>query len=96
MEVSGEPEGLEGSAMASEDFTLRWHQLVGVVKMLECAMCSQPVLLMDDVGLGKTVQVLAFFAMLAYYRQRYKDKNSYPEGGMWGKPRVFDRDFRPN
>ncbi|KAH8986474.1 hypothetical protein EDB92DRAFT_1760488, partial [Lactarius akahatsu] len=60
-----------------------WHQLVGVVKMLERGMTSQPVLLMDDVGLGKTVQVLAFFVMLAYYWEAYAETGKYL--GIWGK-----------
>jgi SNF2 family DNA or RNA helicase len=74
---------LETSITTTEGFSLRWHQLVGVTKMVERAMTSQPVLLMDDVGLGKTVQVLAFFAMLAYYREFYAQHEKYP--GMWGK-----------
>ncbi|KAH9048619.1 hypothetical protein EDB83DRAFT_2175585, partial [Lactarius deliciosus] len=73
----------DGSTTTNERFSLRWHQLVGVVKMLERAVASQPVLLMDDVGLGKTVQVLAFFAMLAYYREAYAETGKYP--GIWGK-----------
>jgi hypothetical protein len=32
----------------------RWHQLVGILRMLERAFQNQPVLLMDCVGIGKT------------------------------------------
>ena len=66
-----------------QPFALKWHQLVGVVKMMQCAMRSQPVLLMDDVGLGKTLQVIAFFAVLTYYRQFHSDTAKYP--GSWGE-----------
>ena len=66
-----------------QPFALKWHQLVGVTKMVQCALTSQPVLLMDDVGLGKTVQVLAFFAIVAYYRQFHSETRRYP--GTWGK-----------
>ena len=76
----GEP---ETSAMTTEGFALKWHQLVGVFRMLERAKASEPILLMDDVGLGKTVQVLAFFAVLAYYREYYEKYKRYP--GIWGK-----------
>ena len=48
-------------------FALKWHQLVGVVKMLECARTCLPTMLMDDVGLGKTLEVIAFFTVIAYY-----------------------------
>lgn len=82
-EISGQLGELEGSSAATEGFSLRWHQLVAVVKMMERAFTSQPILLMDDVGLGKTVQVLAFFAMLAYYREMYSQLQKYP--GIWGK-----------
>ncbi|KAN0128350.1 P-loop containing nucleoside triphosphate hydrolase protein [Lactarius tabidus] len=56
-----------------QPLSLRWHQLVGLVKLVKCALTSEAVLLMDDVGLGKTLQVLAFFSVLAYYRQFYAD-----------------------
>ncbi|KAG1829710.1 P-loop containing nucleoside triphosphate hydrolase protein [Suillus subalutaceus] len=36
-----------------EPLALRWHQLVGLVKMVKNAFCGMPVLLMDEVGLGK-------------------------------------------
>ncbi len=80
---SGDLEVLSTGAVTTEGFSLRWHQLVGVTKMVERAMNSEPVLLMDDVGLGKTVQVLGLFAMLAYYRSYHKKHNRYP--GIWGK-----------
>ena len=74
---------LETSTMSTEGFTLKWHQLVGVFRMLERGKASEPILLMDDVGLGKTVQVLALFAMLAYYREYFEKYQEYP--GSWGK-----------
>jgi SNF2 family DNA or RNA helicase len=82
-DVSHKLGDLETSATTTEGFSLRWHQLVGTVRMLERAKTSEPVLLMDDVGLGKTVQVLASFAMLAFYRIYYQKNKTYP--GLWGK-----------
>ncbi|KAH9019861.1 hypothetical protein EDB85DRAFT_1872876 [Lactarius pseudohatsudake] len=67
---------------AKQPFSLRWHQLVGVTKMVERALTSGPIMLMDDFGLGKTVQVLTFFAVIAYYRQFYSETKRYP--GIWG------------
>ncbi|KAH9019721.1 hypothetical protein EDB85DRAFT_1839633, partial [Lactarius pseudohatsudake] len=65
-----------------QPFSLKWHQLVGVTKMVERALTSGPIMLIDDFGLGKTLQVLAFFAVMAYYRQFYSEAKRYP--GMWG------------
>jgi SNF2 family DNA or RNA helicase len=66
-----------------EPLTLRWHQLVGVVKMLHNAFDNKPTLLMDEVGLGKTIQVTAFFAVLSYYREHFAAHGSYP--GSFGQ-----------
>lgn len=68
--------------VAKEPFSLRWHQLVGLTKMVESALTSSPILLMDDVGIGKTLQVIALFATLAYYRSYHSQTNKYP--GIWG------------
>jgi hypothetical protein len=59
-------------------FSPRWHQLVGVVKMLENAFKGLPVLLMDEVGLGKTLQITCLFAVLAYYREYHKLHTRFP------------------
>ena len=86
-DVSGDLGELESSATTTEGTSLRWHQLVGTVRALERAATSDPVLLMDDVGLGKTVQVIAIFAMLAFYREYYKKNKRYP--GDWGESSAF-------
>ena len=78
----GEENAPATQAIEKEPFALRWHQLVGVVKMVECALTSRPLLIMDDVGLGKTLQVLAFFAVMAYYRSYHSEAKRYP--GIWG------------
>ncbi|KAK7682072.1 hypothetical protein QCA50_014658 [Cerrena zonata] len=55
-----------------------WHQLVGMCKMLDCLFDGKPVLLMDGVGLGKTLQVVGVIAILAYYRTVKKEKGVFP------------------
>jgi hypothetical protein len=79
-------EDVEAGGEAKE-FHMRWHQLVGTVKLLERALTSDPVLLMDDVGLGKTTQVLAMFAMLEYYRKYHELHMRYPSGN-WGERNI--------
>lgn len=61
-----------------EPLALRWHQLVGLVKMLKNAFEGSPILLMDDVGLGKTIQVTALIALLAFYREFYTIHKRFP------------------
>ncbi|KAG2336606.1 hypothetical protein BDR05DRAFT_896483 [Suillus weaverae] len=61
-----------------EPLALRWHQLVGLVKMVKNAFCGMPVLLMDEVGLGKTIQVTALIAVLSFYREFYAVHNRFP------------------
>ena len=61
----------------------RWHQLVGILKMLHLAFDGKPVLLMDEVGVGKTMQVVGLIAMLAYYREFWDKNQDYP--GIFGR-----------
>ncbi|KAF8422282.1 P-loop containing nucleoside triphosphate hydrolase protein [Boletus edulis BED1] len=56
----------------------RWHQLVGIYRMLERAFEGKPVLLMDGVGLGKTLQVLGTIACLTFYRNHYSSHKKFP------------------
>lgn len=56
----------------------QWHQLAGIMKMLDNFFASTPTLLMDDVGLGKTLQIVGFFAMLALYRDHHEKNGCFP------------------
>lgn len=48
---------------------LCWHQLVGALKMVENTFLKKLILLMDSIGLGKTIQVAAFVAVLMWYHE---------------------------
>lgn len=56
----------------------RWHQLVGICKMMQNAFAGKSVLLMDEVGLGKTLQAAAVTAILAFYREAKKETGKFP------------------
>lgn len=58
--------------------TLRWHQWVGIHKMVTNAFAGKPILLMDDVGIGKTLQVIATVAVLRWYRHHKRDQGRFP------------------
>lgn len=57
---------------------VHWHQLVGIHKMVSNAFNGLPVLLMDDVGVGKTLQVLGTIAILAFFRSYYAEHKKFP------------------
>lgn len=63
----------------------RWHQLLGIIKMLQNMFEGRPILLMDEVGVGKTLQVIGFICFRAFFRQYYTRYHRYP--GMFGKSR---------
>jgi SNF2 family DNA or RNA helicase len=44
---------------------------------------KEPALLMDDVGLGKTIQVLGFYAFVSWFREYHKKQGKYP--GCFGE-----------
>lgn len=48
---------------------LHWHQVIGVIHMLYNFFRGKGTLNCDEVGLGKTLQILAFFAMISANRQ---------------------------
>ena len=55
-----------------------WHQLIGILRMLQRAFDGNPVLLMDGVGIGKTFQVIGFIACLAYFHAYYTKHGKFP------------------
>lgn len=55
-----------------------WHQLVGILKMLNDIWQGKPIMLMDGVGLGKTLQVVGVMALLVYYRAVKAQTGDYP------------------
>jgi hypothetical protein len=69
------------------ELVIRWHQLVGILKGLRQIFDNRPLLLMDEVGFGKTIQVVGVIAMLAWFRSFYSTKNHFP--GAFSKSIVF-------
>lgn len=61
-----------------QDLDIRWHQLVGIYRLLELFFDGKPALLMDGVGLGKTLTVIGFAAALSAYRLAFKANGAFP------------------
>lgn len=59
-------------------FGPHWHQLVGILRMLERFFKGDSTLLMDEVGLGKTIQVVGLIVMVAYFREYFIIHNRFP------------------
>lgn len=56
----------------------RWHQLIGMLALLDSAFNGKNILLMDEVGLGKTMQVAGVVALVTYFREFYAEKKDFP------------------
>lgn len=59
-------------------FGPRWHQLVGITKMCELAIKGKSLLLMDQVGVGKTLQIVGTIVMYPFLRAYYKKHGEFP------------------
>ncbi|KAI0681776.1 hypothetical protein C8T65DRAFT_524762, partial [Cerioporus squamosus] len=59
---------------------LRLHQLIGLLRMLDCMFTRRPLLVMDEVGVGKTAQAIALVATYVWYRAyfAYHDYKRFP------------------
>lgn len=65
----------------------RWHQLVGQLAMVHRAFDGKNVLLMDEVGLGKTMQIVGVIAILTFFREYHEAKGHFP--GAFSECRIF-------
>ncbi len=62
----------------------RWHQWVGALgMMLRVIRDGVPVLLLDDVGIGKTMQVLMVIALYQLFRRHREKHGRFP--GAFGE-----------
>ncbi|KAI9069499.1 hypothetical protein FKP32DRAFT_1559595 [Trametes sanguinea] len=55
-----------------------WHQWVGVMKIVDNMMSSKNILLMDQVGVGKTLQAAGTLAMYEWLRVHKDTRGDYP------------------
>lgn len=76
----------------------RWHQLIGIIKMLDNYLGGKPTLLMDGVGVGKTMQVIGTVCFLAFYREYYEKHGHFPGkyGASYSPPPLQRADASPS
>lgn len=55
-----------------------WHQVVGIAQLMDQVIRGRPTLLMDDVGVGKTLQVVGAIALYAQYFEYFKVNKHFP------------------
>ncbi|PCH42717.1 hypothetical protein WOLCODRAFT_152760 [Wolfiporia cocos MD-104 SS10] len=67
---SRDPWSKEGKVVleveTARPFNPRWHQYVGMLKMMHSTLNGKLTLLMDEVGVGKTLQAIMFTALREY------------------------------
>ncbi|EGO04148.1 hypothetical protein SERLA73DRAFT_67867 [Serpula lacrymans var. lacrymans S7.3] len=68
---------------AAVALTPKWHQLVGIVKMMDKMLKGEPVLLIDEVSVGKMMQAIGVVACAAYFRNFYDTHGKFP--GIFGQ-----------
>lgn len=66
----------------------RWHQLVGIVKIVLQAFKGEPLMLMDQVGVGKTLQLVGAIVIFTFFRDFYTENKKFP-GGFGKRFRLF-------
>jgi hypothetical protein len=75
--------GREWLASRGQKFSPWHHQLAGILMMMHLAFQGLPVVLLDDVGVGKTLQLVGFIALVTYFRMYYEKYEKFP--GEFGK-----------
>jgi hypothetical protein len=74
---------LDNPQSPAQNLAPRWHQLVGILRLIDRVLNGEPVMLMDGVGVGKTMQAVGLITCLAQYREHYRKHGKFP--GKFGK-----------
>ncbi|KAG1717668.1 P-loop containing nucleoside triphosphate hydrolase protein, partial [Suillus occidentalis] len=69
---------LDNPTSPTQKLAPRWHQLVGILRLIDRVLDCEPVMLMDGVGVGKTMQAVGLIACLAHYREHYRKHGKFP------------------
>ena len=61
----------------------RWHQIVGMLKIMEHVIKGKPLLIMDHVGVGKTIQLIGACTLYSVFYRYFCEHQTFP--GKFGK-----------
>ena len=79
-----DPQYMEANKSSLRPLAPRWHQLVGILKIVLQAFKQEPLMLMDQVGVGKTLQLVGAIVIFTFFRDFYAKNKSFPGGfGMY-------------
>ncbi|KAG2335631.1 hypothetical protein BDR05DRAFT_898054 [Suillus weaverae] len=74
----GGQQWLDNPQSQAQNLAPRWHQLVGILRLIDRVLDGRLVMLMDGVGVGKTMQAVGLIACLAHYREHYRKHGKFP------------------
>ncbi|KAG2336037.1 hypothetical protein BDR05DRAFT_897311 [Suillus weaverae] len=69
---------LDDPTSPAQSLAPRWHQLVGILRLIDRFLDGKPVMLMDGVGVGKTMQAVGLITCLAHYKEHYRKHGKFP------------------
>jgi len=72
LETEGDP------VKENTDVVFLDHQIIAALFAIDRAMAGRPIMIFDEVGVGKTIEALLVFATLAWYRQYFEDHGEFP------------------
>ncbi|KAH9852798.1 hypothetical protein C2E23DRAFT_697312, partial [Lenzites betulinus] len=85
----------EGQAVLRSDAAVplkpMWHQMVGITKIIDNLFDKKNLLIMDEVGVGKTMQAVGAIAMYEYQRLHFAQYGKHTDrfvGHTWGKSQL--------
>lgn len=68
----------------ARELKLFWHQGIGVLKIMDNLMAGRNLLVMDGVGVGKTLQAVASIALYEWLKDFKEQEKRYPR--RWSEP----------
>ena len=83
-----------GNGDRFENLTLRWHQMVHLLVCHDLLLQGLPMLNMDSVGLGKTIEACASIGYIEFGRQYWEKHGQWPGPHFSEHHHLSDNDRR--
>ncbi|KAG2057258.1 hypothetical protein BDR06DRAFT_878362, partial [Suillus hirtellus] len=69
---------LDDSKSPAQSLAPWWHQLIGILRLIDRFLDGKLVMLMNGVGVRKTMQAVGLIACLAHYKEHYRKHRKFP------------------